>query len=93
SLDQMDRYPEMRRHNLVIDYVPIHTIRLLDPIFVKKTDLDRAEKVMNLYPIEQFWSVVKNKVKRSQFADKQDLRTRINEACNAVPIRHLKAHI
>ncbi|KAG0758276.1 hypothetical protein G6F57_008732 [Rhizopus arrhizus] len=37
-----------------------------------------------LNPIEQFWSVVKNKVKRGVFSDNEDLKTRIAEACNNV---------
>lgn len=38
-----------------------------------------------LNPIEQFWSLVKNRVKRSKFNDKEDLFTRIRDACNEVP--------
>lgn len=30
----------------------------------------------------------KNKVKRSKFEDKEDLATRITEACNSVPPNH-----
>ncbi|RCI01771.1 hypothetical protein CU098_004954, partial [Rhizopus stolonifer] len=46
-----------------------------------------------LNPIEQFWSVVMNKVKRGTFSDAKDLRTRIAEVCNNVPTRHLKAFV
>lgn len=38
-----------------------------------------------LNPMEQFWSLVKNTVKRSKFNDKEDLFTRIRDACNEVP--------
>jgi transposase len=34
-----------------------------------------------LDPIEQFWFMVKNKIKRRQFEDKEDLATRIAEKC------------
>jgi transposase len=44
-----------------------------------------------LNPIEQFWSIVKNKVKHSQFQTKEDLSTRIAGACNNVPPEHLRA--
>lgn len=43
-----------------------------------------------LNPIEQFWAIVKNKVKRSSFEDTEDLTTRIAEACNGVPPMHLQ---
>lgn len=46
-----------------------------------------------LNPIEQFWSVIKNKVRLSQFQDKEDFATRIIEACNSVPREHLKAFV
>ncbi|KAI8874653.1 hypothetical protein K501DRAFT_204105, partial [Backusella circina FSU 941] len=44
-----------------------------------------------LNPIEQFCAIVKNKVKRSRFENKEDLVTRITEACNSVPSNHLHA--
>jgi transposase len=46
-----------------------------------------------LNPIKQFWSIVKNKVRRSEFADKDDLRTRITEAYDSVPMKYLKAFV
>lgn len=44
-----------------------------------------------LNPIEQFWSIVKNKVKQSSFEANKDLATRIAEVCNCVPPKHLQA--
>lgn len=46
-----------------------------------------------LNPIEKFWSAVKNKIKIGAFSDDEDLKTRTTEACNHVPIQHLKAFI
>ncbi|KAG1473529.1 hypothetical protein G6F56_000907 [Rhizopus delemar] len=46
-----------------------------------------------LNPMEQFWSVVKSKFKRGTISDNEDLKTRIAEACNNVPVHHLKAFI
>ena len=46
-----------------------------------------------LNPIANFWSVVKNKVKRSTFDDISDLIRRIVEACNLVPPSHLRAFV
>ncbi|ORE11256.1 hypothetical protein BCV72DRAFT_190534, partial [Rhizopus microsporus var. microsporus] len=46
-----------------------------------------------LNPIEQFWAIVKNKVKRSSFEVTEDLATRITEAYNSVPLKHLQAFV
>ncbi|GAA5816096.1 hypothetical protein MFLAVUS_009618 [Mucor flavus] len=43
-----------------------------------------------LNPIEQFWAVVKNSVKRSKFDTTEDLHTRIAEACNNIPQNTLR---
>lgn len=37
-----------------------------------------------LNPIEQFWSVVKNKLKREKLLEKETISSRIKEACNSV---------
>ncbi|KAG2220199.1 hypothetical protein INT45_005372 [Circinella minor] len=42
-----------------------------------------------LNPIEHFWAIVKGKVRRSQFGNTEDLKTRITEACEQVPRNHL----
>ena len=42
-----------------------------------------------LNPIEQFWAIVKGKVRRSQFGNTEDLKTRIAEACDQVPRKNL----
>jgi transposase len=39
-----------------------------------------------LSSIEQFWAIVKGKVRHS---DTEDLKTRISEACDQVPRKHL----
>lgn len=46
-----------------------------------------------LKPIDQFWAVVKKKVKYSKFEDKEDLITRITEARNSVPLNHCHAFV
>lgn len=38
-----------------------------------------------LIPIEQFWAIVKNNVKRNKFNASEDLHTRISGACNSLP--------
>jgi transposase len=44
-------------------------------------------------PIEQLCSVVKNKIKHGKLDDKENLKSRISDACDDVPIRHIKASI
>ncbi|KAG1164817.1 hypothetical protein G6F36_013707 [Rhizopus arrhizus] len=91
-MDEMDSIPEMKGYYIVMDNAPIHTADVIDNMIT-----ERGYKCVylppyspELNPIEQFLSIVKNKVKRSQFQDK-DLATRIAEACNAVPSEHLRA--
>ncbi|KAI8098194.1 uncharacterized protein B0P05DRAFT_454458, partial [Gilbertella persicaria] len=37
-----------------------------------------------LNPIENFWSVLKGKVQRTQFNDTEDLKSRIVESCGYI---------
>ncbi|KAL1934729.1 hypothetical protein VTP01DRAFT_6911 [Rhizomucor pusillus] len=46
-----------------------------------------------LNPIEQFWSVVKSKVKRSRFLEKETLTTRINEPCNRISLSDFEGFV
>lgn len=90
----MDKYPEMNGFYLVMDNAPIHTSNEIYELILRRgyrcVYLPYSPE---LNPIEQFWSVVKNKVRRSEFADKEDLRTRITEACDSVPIKHLQVFV
>lgn len=43
-----------------------------------------------LNPIEQFWAIIKGKLRRSQFRNTEDLETRITEACRRAPRNHLR---
>ncbi|KAI9020247.1 hypothetical protein CLU79DRAFT_704097, partial [Phycomyces nitens] len=40
-------------------------------------------------PVEQFWAIVKGKVKRNKLSDVETLTTRIVEAAESVPVEHL----
>jgi hypothetical protein len=95
TLDQIkDKYPEMKGFYLVMDNSPIHDKKDDD---IGKIIDSRGYKCIylplyspELKPIEQFWAVVESKVRRSQFGNTEDLKTRISEACNAIPFKHLK---
>ena len=43
-----------------------------------------------LNPIEQFWALVKRKVKRQKLKDTETLQERIVDAANEVSIQHLE---
>lgn len=46
-----------------------------------------------LNPIEQFWSIVKSKLKRTKLLDKETLSTRIADASNSVSLNDLYGFI
>lgn len=86
TLDEMDTYPEMKGHYLVIDNAPIHS-----SIDIGKYVNSREYRCVylppyspELNPIEQFWSVVNSKDKRNKFLEKESIMTRISEACDSL---------
>lgn len=46
-----------------------------------------------LSPIEQFWSVVKSKVKQNKFLEKETLMTRISEACDSLGVSDFQGSV
>lgn len=84
TMDEMDQYPHMKGHDLVMDNAPIHTSEDIAKYVESRgyhcVYLPPYSPELN--PIEQFWSVVKSKVKRNKFLDKETLMTRITEASN-----------
>ncbi|GAA5816696.1 hypothetical protein MFLAVUS_010228 [Mucor flavus] len=71
----------------LMDNTAIHTHQEIDNLITS-----RGHSCIYLLPyspelnlIEQFWAIIKNRVKRSTFEDKEDLHARITEACNSVP--------
>jgi transposase len=95
TLDEMDKNPLMNGFYIVMDNAPIHTHSGIDELITSRNyrSIYLPPYSPELNPIEQFWSVVKNKVKRGTFSDDEDLKTRIADACNNVPIQHVKAFI
>ena len=91
----MDCFPELKGHYIVMDNASIHTAKEIDELITKRgyKSIYLPPYSPELTPIEQFWAIVKNKVKRSRFEDKEDLFTRITEACNSVPPNHLHAFV
>ncbi|KAG1164952.1 hypothetical protein G6F36_013604 [Rhizopus arrhizus] len=72
TLDEMDKYPKMKGYHLVMNNAPIHS-----SIDIGKYIHSRGYRCVyllpysrELNPIEQFWSVVKSKVKRNKFLER-----------------------
>lgn len=62
-MDEMDCFPELKGHCIVMDNAPIHTAKEIDELITK-----RGYKSIYLFPyspelnpIEQLWAIVKNK--------------------------------
>lgn len=92
TMDEMDKYPQFKGFYMVMDNSPIHgkngeLTQLIEHRGYKCVYLPPYSPELN--PIEQFWAIVKGKVRRSQFGNTEDLKTRISEACDKVPRKHL----
>lgn len=91
----MDKYPEMMGHYLVMDSAPIHS----------STDISKYINYRGyryvylppyspeLNPIIQFWSVVKSKLERNKFLEKESLMTIIGEACDSLYLSGFKGFV
>ncbi|ORE09365.1 hypothetical protein BCV72DRAFT_302784 [Rhizopus microsporus var. microsporus] len=85
--------------NLREEYVPLHfRIYGMDRMnreVVRVEVIDKLGAYVFDGPNKRYYHplVIKNKVKRSQFQAKEDLSTRITEACNDVPPKHLRAFV
>ncbi|KAG0752645.1 hypothetical protein G6F62_012215 [Rhizopus arrhizus] len=95
TMDEMDQYPHMKGHYLVMDNAPIHT-----SVDIAKYVESRGYRCVylpsyspELNPIEQFWSVVKSKVKRNKLLETETLMTRISEASNSLTLSDFKGFI
>ncbi|KAG1139251.1 hypothetical protein G6F37_002427 [Rhizopus arrhizus] len=90
-MDEIDRYPHMKGHCLVIDHAPIHTSEYIAKYVESRgypcAYLPSSSPERN--PIEQFWSVVKSKVKH-KLLEKETLMSRISETSNSLKPSHLE---
>ncbi|CEG79136.1 Putative Piso0_000048 protein [Rhizopus microsporus] len=73
-MDEMDRYPHMKGHYLVMNNAHIHTFediaKYVESRGYRCAYLPPYSPELN--PIEQFWSVIKSKVSREGNADDPD---------------------
>ena len=85
-MDEMDKYPHMKGHYLVMDKAPIHKSEDIQK-YIKSRKYRYAylpSYSPELKPIEQFWSVVKSRVKRNRLLERETLMTRISEVSNSL---------
>ena len=89
----MDIMDEMRGYFIVM--LQSICLRSLYPVIIRRgyTPVYLPPYSPELNPIEQFWAVVKAKVKRSKLTDSETPVSRIIEAAEFVPVGHLKGFI
>ena len=86
TIDILDKHPQFKGHYLVMDNAPIHTNEDIRK-YVESRGYDCVylpPYSPELNPIEQFWSVVKSKLKRVRLLAEEDLTARISDATNQV---------
>ena len=82
TVDEMDKYQRMKGHYLAMDNAPIHKAEDISQ-YIKSRGYRSAYFLLyspELNPIEQFWFVLKSKIKRSRFLESETLMARISEA-------------
>jgi transposase len=86
-LDIMDLNEDLKGNYLVMDNCTIHKSNPM----MRKIE-SRGYKLMylppyspELNPIEQFWAILKGKLKRHKLLTEEKMSDRIAEACNAIP--------
>ena len=86
TLDVLDHYEEFKGHYIIMDNAPIHTADSIERLIVSRGYgcIYLPPYSPELNPIEQFWSVVKSKLKREKLLETETLNTRIAEACNKI---------
>jgi transposase/transposase-like protein len=92
TLEVLDRHEQFKGHYLLMDNAPIHSSeqirRLIESRGYGCVYLPPYSPELN--PIEQFWSIVKSKIKREKFLEEETLNSRIVNACNQVYLEDLQ---
>jgi transposase len=83
-LAEMDKFPEMKGHYLIMDNAPIHTGKIIGEMIEERSYncIYLPPYSPELNPIEQFWSVVRSSVKREFILKKDTIPQIIAEASN-----------
>lgn len=95
TLDIMDAFPNMKGFHIVMDNTPIHSPDAIDPIIKERghIPLYSPSYLPELNPIEMFWKVLKDRVKRGKLSDVETLTSRVIEGSKDVPIENLQNFI
>ncbi|KAG2190898.1 hypothetical protein INT47_003580 [Mucor saturninus] len=86
TMDIMDQHEQFKDFYLIMDNALIHTAKDIERYIIQRgyrcVYLPPYSPELN--PIEQFWHVVKSKLKRERLLKTETLSTRITDACNDV---------
>jgi transposase len=95
TLDIMDAFPNMKVFHIVMDNAPIHPRNVVDPIASQRGYIPvyLPPHSPELNPIEMFWKVLKDRVKRGKLTDAETLSSRIIEGSEDVSVEHLQNFI
>ncbi|KAL1927000.1 hypothetical protein VTP01DRAFT_5330 [Rhizomucor pusillus] len=95
TMDEMDKYEQMKGHYLVMDNAPIHKADDISKCIESRgyRSVYLPSYAPELNPIEQFWSVVKSKVKRNRFLENETLMSRIREASINLKLRNFEGFV
>lgn len=92
TLDVLDRHEHFKGCYLVMDNAPIH-----NSVQIERLVVCRGYGCVYLSPyspelnsIEQFWSVVKSRMKRERMLSEETLTLRVNDACNKIYLKDLE---
>jgi transposase len=90
----MDKHDQMKGFYLIMDNALIHSSKQIEEIIYERS---RDYKCVylppyspELNPIEQFWALIKGKVKRHKLEGAETLQDRVIDAANEVPTQHLQ---
>ncbi|KAK4512155.1 uncharacterized protein ATC70_013398 [Mucor velutinosus] len=86
TLDALDKDDRFKGFYIIMDNAPIHTANDIERYIIQQgyrcVYLPPYSPELN--PIEQFWHVVKSKLKRERLLSDENLTSRIADVCNSV---------
>ncbi|KAG0754563.1 hypothetical protein G6F57_006105 [Rhizopus arrhizus] len=92
TLNILDKYDQMRGFYFIRDNAPIH--KQIEDILNERNGVYKCIFLPPYSPelntIEQFWALVKHKVRREKLQDTETLQDRIVDAANEVTTEHLQ---
>ena len=95
TLDIMDPFPNIKGFLIVMDNTSIHSPGSIDPIIKERghIPLYLPPYSPELNPMEMFWKVLMDRVKRGKLSDVETLTFKVIEGSKDVPIENLQNFI